>query len=186
MPGRRRQPWWLSDWTSDVCSSDPPAAAAAAAANGGGSGGGGGSSVGVDGWTKPAYGWISGTFGPRPVICAGDGCSSPYHSGLDIAAGCGAAIRAAHSGTVSYAGYINNSWGNYVKISHGGGISTAYAHIKPGGIIVGAGQSVQAGQVIAYVGSTGASNGCHLHFEVWNGGGRINPLGFMADRGITW
>ena len=70
-------------------------------------------------------------------------------------------------------------------ISHGNGLTTGYAHISNGGIRVGNGQSVSAGQTIAAVGSTGASNGCHLHFEVRTNGTAIDPVPFMAQRGVS-
>ena len=84
---------------------------------------------------------------------------------------------------MTYAGW-SGSYGNFIKIDHGGGISTGYAHIRPGGLFVGYGQWVSAGQQIAASGTTGASTGCHLHFEVYNGWSRINPVPFMADRGV--
>lgn len=116
-------------------------------------------------------------------MCGSQGCSSSYHYGADLANGCGAAIYAANSGTVDYAG-PNGNYGNYVRIQHGGGVSTGYAHIQPGGIIVRSGQWVSSGQVIAYAGDTGRSFGCHLHFEVYINGGYTNPIRFMEDRGI--
>ena len=65
--------------------------------------------------------------------------------------------------------------------------ATGYAHIRPGGLFVGYGQWVDAGQHIAASGTTGASTGCHLHFEVYDGWSRINPMPFMADsRGLPW
>ncbi|MGX5695725.1 peptidoglycan DD-metalloendopeptidase family protein [Agromyces soli] len=139
--------------------------------------------VASSGWARPAAGYISDGFGPRPVICGGGYCSSGYHYAYDIATGCWAPIYAANSGIVTIAGW-SGSYGNYVKINHGGGISTGYAHISEGGILVGSGQWVDAGQQIAWSGTTGASTGCHLHFEVWDGGTRINPGPFMADRGV--
>ncbi|WP_350349071.1 M23 family metallopeptidase [Agromyces sp. G08B096] len=139
--------------------------------------------VASSGWARPAAGRITDGFGPREVICGGGGCSGGYHYGYDIGTGCGAPIYAANSGVVTIAGYTG-TYGNYVKINHGGGISTGYAHIREGGILVGNGQWVDAGQHIAWSGTTGASTGCHLHFEVWNGGTRINPGPFMADRGV--
>ncbi|TFC89102.1 hypothetical protein E3T26_01760 [Cryobacterium sp. TMT1-21] len=172
------------------------AAAAAAAANrssssgsssGGGGGGGGGSSggsVGGGGWAVPANGRITDGYGPRAVICGSDGCSKGFHSGTDLGAGCGASIYAASSGTVIYAGGYG-TYGNFVLIQHAGGISTGYAHIRPGGIGVSNGQSVSAGQRIASVGETGAASGCHLHFEVRTNGNQINPAPFMADRGAS-
>ncbi|WP_336648344.1 M23 family metallopeptidase [Microbacterium sp. MMO-10] len=156
--------------------------AAEAAANGGGNGGGGGAS-GSGGWVRPHGGARSSSYGPRVPDCGPQGCSSSYHYGADLANGCGAAIYAANSGTVDYAG-ANGGYGNYIRIQHGGGIGTGYAHIRPGGILVDNGQWVSAGQVIAYAGDTGRSFGCHLHFEVYIDGEYTNPVAFMEDRGV--
>ena len=84
---------------------------------------------------------------------------------------------------VVYAGY-NGGYGNYIKIDHGGGVATGYAHISSGGFYVGYGQWVSAGQLIAATGNTGNSFGCHLHFEVYINGRTTNPEPFMADRGV--
>ncbi|WP_241979852.1 M23 family metallopeptidase [Cryobacterium glaciale] len=156
------------------------AAAAAARANSGGSGG----SVSMTGWAVPASGRITGGFGPRSVICNGGECSGSFHYATDLGTGCGSPIYAAHAGVVTWAGVLG-TYGNFVKISHGDNVSTGYAHIQNGGYNVRSGQSVSAGQIIAYSGDTGAANGCHLHFEVWIGGNRINPVPFMADRGAS-
>ena len=72
-----------------------------------------------------------------------------------------------------------------VQVSHGGGVSTAYGHIVNGGIKVSRGQSVVAGQLIALVGSTGNSTGCHLHFETRINGGSTDPVPFMSARGVS-
>jgi murein DD-endopeptidase MepM/ murein hydrolase activator NlpD len=69
-----------------------------------------------------------------------------------------------------------------VEISHGGGISTGYGHNTS--LAVWNGEFVAAGDLIAYAGTTGNSTGCHVHFEVREGGSGINPRPFMADRGI--
>lgn len=156
--------------------------AAAAAANAGGSSGGGGE-AGADGWVRPHGGGRSSSYGPRTPMCGSRGCTSSFHYGADLANGCGAAIYAANSGTVDYAG-ANGNYGNYVRIQHGGGVSTGYAHIKPAGIAVRSGQWVTSGQVIAYAGDTGRSFGCHLHFEVYINGGYTNPVRFMEERGV--
>nr|WP_316247072.1 M23 family metallopeptidase [Microbacterium sp. 1S1] len=156
--------------------------AAEAAANSGGNGGRRGQ-AGSGGWVRPHGGARSSSYGPRTPICGPQGCSSSYHYGADLANGCGAAIYAANSGTVDYAG-ANGNYGNYVRIQHGGGVSSGYAHIKPGGIAVRRGQWVESGQVIAYAGNTGRSFGCHLHFEVYLNGGYTNPVRFMEDRGV--
>ncbi|MEG1699217.1 MAG: peptidoglycan DD-metalloendopeptidase family protein [Oscillospiraceae bacterium] len=98
------------------------------------------------------------------------------HRGVDICAAYGSPIVAADSGTVVQAGY-HNSYGNYILINHGNGISTRYAHCSQ--LAVGVGSTVGRGQIIGYVGSTGNSSGNHCHFEVMVGGGLVNPLGFI-------
>lgn len=157
--------------------------AAEAAANAGGNSGGGGT-PGSGGWVRPHGGYRSSGYGPRSQQCNANGCSSSWHYGVDLANGCGAAIYAAHSGTVD-AAFYNGGYGNYVRIQHGGGVATGYAHIKPGGFAVRNGQWVRAGQVIAYAGNTGGSFGCHLHFEVYINGRYTNPIDFMASKGIS-
>jgi murein DD-endopeptidase MepM/ murein hydrolase activator NlpD len=153
-------------------------AAAAAAAAARGSGGLPGGYVGPQGWAVPAAGPITDGFGARP---SPGGIGSTYHMGIDIGASCNAPIYAAHSGTVIYAG-PDGSYGNFVLIDNGGGIKTGYAHIRNGGILVGIGQGVGAGQPIAHVGTTGASTGCHLHFEVRVNDQKIDGIPFMRQR----
>ena len=155
------------------------AAARAAEAAANGSGGGGGSSS--SGWVRPVYGWITSHYGYRIHPIYG---TYRLHTGTDIAAGCGQPIVAASSGRVVYAGW-NGTYGNFVMINHGNGLTTSYAHILEGGIRVSFGQEVAAGQTIAVVGSTGASNGCHSHFEVRTDGTAIDAVPFMAQRGVS-
>jgi murein DD-endopeptidase MepM/ murein hydrolase activator NlpD len=96
------------------------------------------------------------------------------HLGIDIAAGLGAAVYAADSGVVTMAqGGYNYGYGNVIQIDHGNGYSTLYAHLSQ--INVSVCQSVYAGQLIGLAGSTGNSTGAHLHFEVRENGGFINP-----------
>ena len=96
------------------------------------------------------------------------------HLGIDIAAGEGAPIYAADSGIVTMAqGGYNYGYGNVIQIDHGNGYSTIYAHLSTIGVGVCA--SVGAGQWIGASGNTGNSQGAHLHFEVRQGGGFINP-----------
>lgn len=154
-------------------------AAAAAAAAARGSAGLPGGYVGPQGWAVPAEGPITDGFGSRPS--PGGGIGSTYHQGIDIGASCNSAIYAAYPGVVEYAG-PNGSYGNFVLINHGSGVQTGYAHIRDGGILVGIGQSVSAGQPIARVGSTGASTGCHLHYEVRINGVKIDGIPFMRER----
>jgi murein DD-endopeptidase MepM/ murein hydrolase activator NlpD len=96
------------------------------------------------------------------------------HLGIDIAAGEGAPVYAASSGVVTMAaGGYNYGYGNVIQIDHGNGYSTVYAHLSNIGVGVCAG--VSAGQWIGAAGNTGNSQGAHLHFEVRQGGGFINP-----------
>ncbi|HMM83531.1 MAG TPA: peptidoglycan DD-metalloendopeptidase family protein [Terrimesophilobacter sp.] len=137
--------------------------------------------ISSQGWARPAFGRITDGFGPRVAPIPG---VLPFHHGVDIGASCNSTIYAVQSGTVIYAGWYG-TYGNFVLIDHGNGISTGYAHIVSGGINVRYGQQVVVGQGIARVGSTGASTGCHLHFEVREWGSAVNPVPFMAARGIN-
>jgi murein DD-endopeptidase MepM/ murein hydrolase activator NlpD len=152
------------------------------AANAGGGGGGG--SVGGAGWARPSSGRRTSGYGPRTVQCGSGYCSSGFHYGVDLAAGCGAGIYAAGSGRVVYSAY-NGGYGNYIKIDHGNGVGTGYGHIRPGGLFVRPGQWVNAGQLIASEGNTGNSFGCHVHFEVYINGGTVNPINFLGARGVS-
>lgn len=99
------------------------------------------------------------------------------HNGLDIGAGYGTPIVAAQAGEVITAQY-HWSWGNNVLIWHNETFSTRYAHMSS--IAVSAGQYVEQGQIIGYVGSTGESFGNHLHFEVYYGGSRVDPDPYLG------
>lgn len=104
---------------------------------------------------------------------------SYYHTGADICAVPNTPILAADSGVVKVATY-HSSYGNYVEIDHGNGTRTLYAHANR--LAVSPGQSVQRGQVIAYVGSTGNSTGPHCHFEIKVGGVRVNPRNVFPSK----
>lgn len=101
---------------------------------------------------------------------------SYYHTGLDIAAPNGTAIRAAASGTVTYCGY-HYSYGNLLIVTHGNGVQTYYAHCSR--FYTSLGASVSQGQTIAAVGSTGNSTGNHLHLEVRLNGRAQNPQNYV-------
>lgn len=118
----------------------------------------------------PISGKISSKFGARSSR------RSSAHTGLDIAAPCGTPIKACNSGTVTFAG-TNGSYGKLVKISHGDGVETWYAHCNS--INVSVGQSISAGQNIAAVGSTGNSTGYHLHLEIRINGSPVNPQKYV-------
>jgi len=102
------------------------------------------------------------------------------HDGTDFGAGCGTPIQAAASGTVTEE-YYNGGYGNRLFIDHGniGGafMTTAYNHMS--GYTVRVGQHVTQGQVIGYVGTTGYSTGCHLHFMLWVNGTMVNPANYL-------
>jgi murein DD-endopeptidase MepM/ murein hydrolase activator NlpD len=98
------------------------------------------------------------------------------HEGVDIAVGQGTAVQAAGAGTVIYAGWLGG-YGNLAVVDHGNGLSTAYAHNSS--LVSAVGQSVAAGEVIAYSGSTGHSTGPHVHFEVRLNGDAVDPLGYL-------
>lgn len=122
-------------------------------------------------WPLPGHTYISCHFGEV------DAFGNTGHRGTDIPAPEGTPILAAHSGTVLVSGW-NDSYGNQVLLDNGAGLSTRYAHMTA--TAVTAGETVTAGQVIGYVGSTGDSTGNHLHFEVMQGGIRVNPLDMVS------
>lgn len=99
------------------------------------------------------------------------------HAGIDIAAPSGTPIRAAKAGKVTLAEFYGG-YGNYTCIDHGGGLSTCYAHQVRLGTTSGA--TVEQGEVMGYVGNTGASFGDHLHFEVRVNGAPVDPLGYLG------
>lgn len=138
--------------------------------------------IAASGWARPSAGHISSPYGWRVDPYNG---IPALHEGTDLAPGCGSPIYAAHSGTVVLAGPYGG-YGNYIRIrdSDDGSYMTAYGHIVDGGILVHIGQTVQAGQNIARVGSTGWSTGCHLHFEVYHNGGTQDPVPFMRSQGV--
>ena len=139
------------------------------------SGGGGGKVYsGSLVWPCPSYSRISSQYGYRTHPISG---TRKLHKGLDIAASSGNPVIAAASGTVVKS-YFSSSYGNYVVISHGGGLMTAYAHMTRR--LVSAGQTVSAGQQVGTVGSTGNSTGPHLHFEVYVGGSTTNPMNYFS------
>lgn len=115
----------------------------------------------------PVSGPVTSGFGPR---------WGRMHEGIDIAVGTGTPVGAAAPGTVIYAGWLGG-YGNLVVVDHGGGLSTAYAHNSV--LLVGVGQSVSTGTVIARSGNTGNSSGPHVHFEVRVGGRAVDPLGYL-------
>ena len=115
---------------------------------------------------------ITSRFGSRESI------RNHTHKGIDIAASYGTDIKSVAGGTVEFAGYNSGGYGNLVIIDHGNGIKTYYGHCSK--VCVKAGQYVEAGEVIAKVGSTGNSTGNHCHFEIRVNGTQINPEKYIA------
>lgn len=142
-------------------------------------GGGGGGSTGDTGaaLSKPVSGPITSSYGMRKHPITG---VYKLHDGTDFGVGCGTPIRAAASGTILQQ-YFNSAYGNRVILNNGvkRGVSvvTTYNHLSK--FEVRAGQKVQRGQIIGYVGSTGYSTGCHLHFMVLANGSTVNPMGWL-------
>lgn len=101
------------------------------------------------------------------------------HTGVDISTDLGMEIHATADGIVTYAGKTKNS-GNVLVVEHGHGFSTAYAHNKEN--LVDVGQRVTRGETIGLAGSTGRSTGPHVHYEIWKGGGHVNPSKYLAGR----
>ncbi|MBR3722012.1 MAG: peptidoglycan DD-metalloendopeptidase family protein [Selenomonadaceae bacterium] len=100
-----------------------------------------------------------------------------FHPGIDIADDLGTPIVATADGVVDYAGWNAYGYGNMVDIVHDSGIVTRYAHAMQ--VVVTPGQRVRAGQLIAYMGSTGFSTGPHVHYEVRIGGQAVNPSAYL-------
>lgn len=121
--------------------------------------------------TPVAFGRVSSGFGQRrhPVLGY-----TKMHKGVDFAAPVGTKIFAAGDGTIERAGRFS-SFGNYVRIRHTSGLSTAYAHMSKFAKGIRPGIKVKQGQLIGYVGTTGRSTGPHLHYEVLVNGVQVNP-----------
>lgn len=120
--------------------------------------------------SAPVAGRQSSGFGMRRHPILG---YTRMHAGVDFAARYGSPIYAVTDGVVAFAGR-HGGHGNFVRIQHGGGLATGYAHMSR--IAAAAGQRVRRGQVIGYVGSTGLSTGPHLHYELYRNGRAINPM----------
>ena len=120
----------------------------------------------------PVEGTISSRYGVSSRIRVST------HTGLDIAATTGTPINVVSDGTVTFAGW-SGSYGKLVKIDHGNGVETWYAHTSK--MYVTAGEQVSAGETIAAVGSTGNSTGPHLHFEIRINGKTVNPQNYVYN-----
>lgn len=131
----------------------------------------------VDGitWITPTTDyWISSEFGYRihPITK-----EWALHKGIDMAAPCGTPIYATRAGKVTVASFQDGGAGWYVAINHGDGYSSIYMHMTH--YIVKAGQRVEAGQIIGYVGTSGGSTGYHLHFGIAYNGTYVDPQKYI-------
>ncbi len=124
----------------------------------------------------PALGPLTSPFGTRrdPFTAA-----ASLHPGLDVDLEAGDPVHTTADGVVVEARY-HPEYGNLVRVSHGFGIETRYAHLSA--FTVRPGAAVTRGQVVGQAGSTGRSTGTHLHYEVWIDGRAVNPLQFLVAR----
>lgn len=122
---------------------------------------------------------VTGRFGVRSDPL---GAGRRMHSGTDLAAPMGAPVHATSGGVVTAAGW-NGGYGLFVAVDHGGGTQTRYGHMSR--LAVARGQTVQRGQLIGFVGSTGRSTGPHLHYEVRRGGVATDPAGAGVYAGVA-
>lgn len=122
---------------------------------------------------------VSSNFGFRTHPISG---YKKMHQGIDFAAGTGTPVVAPADGVVVEARRWGG-YGNWLRIRHNNGLESGYGHLSRYGSGIRAGQRVSQGQIVAYVGSTGASTGPHLHYELWRNGQRINPAGVRTQEG---
>ncbi|MFA7596077.1 MAG: peptidoglycan DD-metalloendopeptidase family protein [Novosphingobium sp.] len=121
------------------------------------------------GLVRPVNGSVSSNYGMRRHPILG---YTRMHAGMDFKASYGTPVHAVADGVVQFAGR-HGGHGNFVRLGHGGGLGTGYAHLSR--IAVAPGGRVRRGQVIGYVGSTGLSTGPHLHYEMYRNGRTVNP-----------
>jgi len=140
--------------------------------------------VAAGSWVRPSAGSVTSGYGLR---------SGTLHAGVDIAGPRGSPVYAAAAGTVVSAACTSaycdrdgslglTGYGNLVELDHGGGVTTRYGHLSA--YTVAAGQRVSAGTLVGFQGSTGNSTGVHLHFEVRQDGAPVDPVPWLADRGV--
>ncbi len=118
-------------------------------------------------------GWVSSGFGNRTDPFTGH---KALHAGVDFAAPAGTEVIAVAGGVVAWSG-VREGYGKMVEVNHANGYVTRYAHNERN--LVKAGDTVQPGQVIALLGSTGRSTGAHVHFEVLRNGNPVDPMSFI-------
>ena len=141
-----------------------------------------GAASALEGYDPPAHafvwplsGRLSSLYGRRNLSVGGN----TFHGGLDIVAAQGHPVGAARAGRVSRAGW-GGAYGYVVYLEHGDGSETRYAHLSAFAVEPGA--ALLQGDTLGYVGSTGASTGPHLHFEIRFGGRSVDPLGYLPSQ----
>ncbi|MBM3162463.1 MAG: M23 family metallopeptidase [Chlorobi bacterium] len=124
---------------------------------------------------KPINGRITSGFGMRlhPVYSR-----VIFHSGTDFSAPEGTKVHVTGDGVVTFSGY-DRSYGQKVRVSHGYGFTTVYAHLSRS--LVRQGQRVRRGEIIAFSGNTGVSTGPHLHYEIHKNNVKVNPAAYFFD-----
>lgn len=130
-------------------------------------------------WSVPNYTAISSPFGFRKHPIHN---TQKMHAGIDIPAPQGTPVIAAGAGIVEFSGITDGGYGNKIIINHGKKRESIYAHLHS--VTVKAGQVVIAGTQIGTVGTTGASTGNHLHFEIKVNGSAVDPVRYRADSQI--
>lgn len=162
--------------TTQAPSGGDSSSSSGSSSSGSSSSGSSNSSVNVgSSWIVPcSYKKLTSPFGLRESPTAG---ASTFHQGVDLSADAGTPIVASRGGTVTVASY-SNSAGYYVTINHGDGYSSIYMHMT--NYIVSAGQKVNQGQTIGYVGKTGIATGNHLHFGIAYNGSYQNPCNYVS------
>ena len=131
-------------------------------------------------WPVPASDYVTSPFGSRVDPFTGEFST---HLGIDISGGSGTPIVASDAGTVVSTS-VDGTYGIHALIDHGNGFSTLYAHMSSSSVAVG--DTVEQGQQIGGMGETGRARGVHLHYEVWQGGGRVEPLQYFENFTTAW
>ena len=123
----------------------------------------------------PADGWLSASYGYREDPFTGE---RDYHPAIDISTRSGQPVYATATGRVTEASR-NGDYGKLIQIAHGFGLVTRYGHLADYAVEVG--DTVERGEIIGYVGSTGRATGAHVHYEVLVNGRTLNPLRLLPD-----
>jgi murein DD-endopeptidase MepM/ murein hydrolase activator NlpD len=123
----------------------------------------------------PADGWLSASYGYREDPFTGE---RDYHPAIDISTRSGQPVYATATGRVTEASR-NGDYGKLIQIAHGFGLVTRYGHLADYAVEVG--DTVERGEIIGYVGSTGRATGSHVHYEVLVNGRTLNPLRLLPD-----